>query len=108
MTIWIEKPTPPVFGISIPLNNGLFVTTSGVSPTGNDQVRSPVFIWKAESWLSIGFQSRKPSIVGNPVTETKGAWNSVGCRKPPRNQAATVVPVVGVELGVAPPAPGVA
>ena len=90
------------------LNNVLLVTIFGVSPTGNDQVRSPVFIWNAESWLSIGFQSRKPSTVGNPVTETKGAWDSVGSLKPPRNQAATVVPVVGVELGVAAPAPGVA
>ena len=49
MTIWIDQPAPPVFGISTPARCGLFVRMSGVSPTGSDHDRSPVFIWNAES-----------------------------------------------------------
>jgi len=47
-------------------------------------------------------------MVGSPVTLTNGVWASVGRRAPRGNHGTTVVPVVGVVLGVAPVALGTA
>ena len=68
MTVAFGEPAPMAM-IRQVIRRGirdLTVIAAGVSPTGNAQTRSPVFIWKAESWLFKGLKRDKPSMVGNP------------------------------------------